>query len=56
MGMGVNRSRKNVFPFGIDDLIGRIIQICTNGLDFVAIGKYIGQIATRSVYDGSALK
>jgi hypothetical protein len=44
------------FPFGIDDVIGPIIQIRADGLDFVSIGKYIGQIATRSVYDGSALK
>jgi hypothetical protein len=56
MGMGINRPWKNIFSFGIDDLIGRIVQIDAYRFNLIAIGKYIGQVATRRIYDGSALK
>jgi len=56
MGVGINRPGKNVLTPGIDDFIGRIVQIGADGLDFVAIGKYIGQITAGRVNNGSTFK
>ena len=56
MGVGINRSGKDVFPLGIDDFIGRIFQIGADGLDDVALGKDIRQVAAGRVYNGSAFK
>ena len=56
MGMGVYRPGKNVFSLGIDDFIGRIVKIGTDGFDCVTLGKHIRLVTAGGVYNGSSLK
>ena len=54
--MGIDGPGKDVLPPGIDDFIGRIVQIGSDGLDFIAFGKHISRVAAGGGYDGSTLK
>jgi hypothetical protein len=54
--MGVNCSGKDILSAGIDDFIGRVVQIRADGLDLVTVCKYIGNIATGGVYYRTSFK
>jgi hypothetical protein len=56
MGVGIYRPGQNVFTFGIDDFIRRIVQIDADCLDLVAVSEHVGQIAAGRINDGSAFK
>jgi hypothetical protein len=54
--MGVYGPGKNVFSLGINNFIGRIVQIGPDGFYFIALGQYVGLVTAGGVYDGSSLK